>query len=53
MFDVRDLECLSVLAEELHFGRAADRLSLAQPALTKRLQKVEAVLGVAVFERNS
>lgn len=53
MFDVRDLECLSVLAEELHFGRAANRLSLAQPALTKRVQKVERTLGVEIFERTS
>lgn len=53
MFDVRDLECLSVLADELHFGRAAEQLSLAQPALTKRVQRMEATLGVQIFERNS
>ncbi|MFS0853416.1 LysR family transcriptional regulator [Microbacterium sp. 179-I 3D4 NHS] len=53
MFDMRDLECLSVLADELHFGRAAERLSLAQPALTKRIQKAEVILGVELFERSS
>ncbi len=51
MLDVRDLECLVVLAEELHFNRAALRLSIAQPALTKRVQKIEAELGVDLFTR--
>ncbi|MGY3127292.1 DNA-binding transcriptional LysR family regulator [Agrococcus sp. UYP33] len=51
MLDVRDLECLVVLAEELHFNRAALRLSIAQPALTKRIQKIEAELGVDLFTR--
>lgn len=53
MLDVRDLECLAMLAEELHFGRAAGRLSLAQPALTKRIQRIERDLQIEIFERTS
>ncbi|MCH1881921.1 LysR family transcriptional regulator [Agrococcus sp. ARC_14] len=53
MLDVRDLECLAVLAEELHFHRAALRLGIAQPALSKRVQKIEAELGIELFVRGS
>ncbi len=53
MLDVRDLECLAVLSEELHFHRAALRLGIAQPALTKRVQKIEAELGIEVFTRGA
>ncbi|KHK95233.1 hypothetical protein LK09_19655 [Microbacterium mangrovi] len=53
MVDDRDLECVIAVAEELHFGRAAARLNIAQPALSKRVQKVEAHLGIQIFERNS
>ncbi len=49
--DVRDLECLAVLGEELHFRRAAQRLDVAQPALSKRIRKIEAELGVELFAR--
>jgi DNA-binding transcriptional LysR family regulator len=40
-----------VLCEERHFGRAAVRLHLTSPALTKRIQRLERQLGVAVIER--
>ncbi|MET4098999.1 hypothetical protein ABIB37_001236 [Agrococcus sp. UYP10] len=53
MLDVRDLKCLVVLAEELHFNRTAVRLRMAQPALTKRIQKIEAELGVDLFTRRA
>lgn len=53
MLDVRDLECLAVLSEELHFHRAALRLGIAQPALSKRVQKIEAELGIELFVRGA
>jgi DNA-binding transcriptional LysR family regulator len=49
--DVRDLEVLAVLSEELHFHRAALRLGIAQPALSKRVQRLEAELGTPLFTR--
>ncbi|MBB5206084.1 DNA-binding transcriptional LysR family regulator [Inhella inkyongensis] len=42
-----------VLAEELHFGRAAERLGLRQPQLSKQLRALEAGLGTQLLERTS
>jgi DNA-binding transcriptional LysR family regulator len=46
------LASFAILAEELHFTRAALRLHVAQPALTKRIRQLEARLGCDLFERS-
>jgi DNA-binding transcriptional LysR family regulator len=45
------LTSFAALADELHFTRAAARLHVAQPALTKRIQQLERLLGVRLFVR--
>jgi DNA-binding transcriptional LysR family regulator len=51
--DFRLLQSAIVLAEELNFSRAASRLHLTQPGLTKQIQELESQLGVILFERSS
>jgi DNA-binding transcriptional LysR family regulator len=46
-------ESFLVLAEELSFRRSAERLNVDQSALTRRIQKLEAILGFALFERTT
>ena len=51
--EFRHLRCFTVLAEELHFGRAAQRLAMTQPPLSMTIQQLEADVGARLFERNS
>lgn len=53
MLDVRKLRYFIAVADDLHFGRAAQRLHLAQPALTRQISALETQLGFSLFERSS
>lgn len=46
-----DLEAVVVLSETLHFGRAADRLHVSQPALSKRIKRLEGRIGGPLLVR--
>ncbi|MFC0409981.1 LysR substrate-binding domain-containing protein [Roseomonas elaeocarpi] len=50
---LRDLEYAVTVAELRHFGRAAERCGVSQPALSEQVRKLEALLGTPLFERGS
>ena len=50
--ELKHLKAFATLAEELHFGRAAARLHIVQPALSAQIRALEEYVGAQLFERN-
>jgi DNA-binding transcriptional LysR family regulator len=52
-FDLREVRAFLAVAETLHFARAAERLSMTAPAVSRTIQELERAVGVALFERST
>ncbi len=53
MYEMSQLRCFVTVAEELHFGRAAERLHMTQPPLSRQIRLLEHQVGTRLFERTN
>lgn len=51
--DLRQLAAFDALADELHFGRAADRLEISQSAMSQLIRRLEREVAIALSQRSS
>lgn len=49
--DLRQLECFMAVCREMHFSRAAEKLHMAQPSLSRHIRNLEATVGMPLFDR--
>jgi DNA-binding transcriptional LysR family regulator len=53
LFELNQLRCFVTIVEELHFGRAAERLNMTQPPLSRQIRLLEHQVGATLLERSS